>query len=113
MGRLMTSSTVIVRGRTRWHALVLPITVTFLACRGGAIPAPAAIVEPIAADPKVTASEVVAVRAGHLIDPATGTSRAHQTVVIRAGKIESVGGDAVVPDGARIVDLSTSWVLPG
>jgi imidazolonepropionase-like amidohydrolase len=86
---------------------------TVLSCRGGAVPAPAAVVEPIAADPKVTASEVVAVRAGHLVDPATGTSRAHQTVVVRAGKIESIGGDVVVPDGARIVDLSTSWVLPG
>jgi imidazolonepropionase-like amidohydrolase len=109
----MTSIAVMVRGRARWHALVFPIAVTVLACRGGAIPAPAAAVEPIAADPKVAASEVVALRAGHLIDPATGTSRAHQTVVIRAGKIESVGGDVVVPDGARIVDLSTSWVLPG
>lgn len=109
----MTSSAVIVRGLERWHALVLPIAMTVLSCRGGAVPAPAAVVEPIAADPKVTASEVVAVRAGHLVDPATGTSRAHQTVVVRAGKIESIGGDVVVPDGARIVDLSTSWVLPG
>jgi imidazolonepropionase-like amidohydrolase len=83
-------------------------------CRGGAIPAPTmTIAEPIPADVKSAAPEVVAVRAGHLVDPATGTSKTNQIILIRAGRIEAVGSDLVVPAGIRIVDLSTSWVLPG
>jgi len=57
--------------------------------------------------------EVVAVTAGHLVDPATGTSRPNQTILIQGGRIVGVGDDVHVPEGARVVDLSTSWVLPG
>jgi imidazolonepropionase-like amidohydrolase len=69
--------------------------------------------DPIPADVKAAAPYVVAVRAGHLVDPATGTSKSNQIILIRAGRIEAVGGDVVVPEGTRIVDQSTSWVLPG
>lgn len=97
-------------------ALVMGITVAVHGCRGGANSGPTmTAVQPIPADAKAVAPgpDVLAVRAGHLVDPATGTSKPNQIILIRAGRIEAVGADVLVPEGTRIVDLSTSWVLPG
>src|SRR3990172_2475767 len=50
-----------------------------------------------------------------LIDGTGATPKLHQTVVIRAGKIAAVGPVATVqiPEGARVMDLSGSTVIPG
>ena len=97
-----------------WFALVMGIGVALQGCRGGPIPGPPMkAVEPMPADVKAAAPDVLAVRAGHIVDPATGTSQPNQIILIRAGIIEAVGSDVVVPQGTQIVDLSTSWVLPG
>jgi imidazolonepropionase-like amidohydrolase len=55
------------------------------------------------------------IRAGHLVDVAAGKVLAKQLIVIRGDRIVSVGNaEAVqIPDGATIIDLSTSTVLPG
>jgi imidazolonepropionase-like amidohydrolase len=58
-------------------------------------------------------SEVVAVRAGRLIDPKAGTVIPDAVIVIEKGRIRSVGAGASVPAGARVVDLSALTVLPG
>jgi imidazolonepropionase-like amidohydrolase len=60
-----------------------------------------------------SAAQVTAIRAGKLIDPDSGTVLAGQTILIRAGKIEAVGTNVVIPADAKIIDLSTMTVLPG
>ncbi|MGQ2915721.1 amidohydrolase [Microbacterium aurantiacum] len=50
---------------------------------------------------------------GHVV-PVSGVPIPGGTVVIADGVITAVGGaDTVVPDGARVVDASGRWVLPG
>ncbi|HVP43829.1 MAG TPA: hypothetical protein VMS96_10375, partial [Terriglobales bacterium] len=55
--------------------------------------------------------QVTAIRAGHLVDPATGKVADNRVIVIKDGKVESVGGS--VPAGAQVIDLSKQWVMPG
>jgi imidazolonepropionase-like amidohydrolase len=59
--------------------------------------------------------EGVAIRAGRLFDPRTGTNLANQVIVIQGDRIADVGpADRVkVPTGARVIDLSSATVLPG
>jgi len=54
------------------------------------------------------------IRAGRLVDVIAGEVRRAQVVVVRGGRIESVGPDeGTVPAGAELVDLSSHTVLPG
>jgi len=55
----------------------------------------------------------IAIRAGNLVDPATGKVSSSQTILVRAGKIVSVGPSAAIPQGTKTIDLSKSWVMPG
>jgi len=59
--------------------------------------------------------EGVAIRAGRLFDPRTGTNLANQVIVIRGERIVDVGpAERVqIPAGARVIDLSSATVLPG
>ena len=54
-----------------------------------------------------------AIRAGRLIDPATGTSAANQTILVREGIIRQIGGTLEIPQGVEVLDLSKLSVLPG
>ncbi len=74
-------------------------------CGGQAVNAAAVISEKPAA--------VTAIRAGKLIDVGTGHVLANQIIVIRGTKIEAVGADVTIPDGAKVIDLSKMTVLPG
>jgi imidazolonepropionase-like amidohydrolase len=56
---------------------------------------------------------LTAIRAGRLLDPATGTIARNQIILVRGTKIEAVGGSLAIPKGAPVVDLSTQTVLPG
>lgn len=58
-------------------------------------------------------AQVIAVRAGRLIDPDRGTASANQTILVQAGIITGVGPDLAVPPGAEVVDLSSATVMPG
>src|SRR5581483_12412596 len=62
--------------------------------------------------PAAVPSQVIAIRAGRLIDPEAGTAAANQVIVVQDGKITAVG-DVPVPAGAQVVDLSPQTVLPG
>jgi len=55
----------------------------------------------------------IAIRAGNLIDPATGAVAKNQIVLIKNGKIVEVGPRVQVPQTARNIDLSNAWVMPG
>ena len=61
-----------------------------------------------AAPPRATV-----VRAGRLIDPATGTAAANQTIVVQSGRITAIGSGISTPAGAEVIDLSSLSVLPG
>jgi imidazolonepropionase-like amidohydrolase len=56
-------------------------------------------------------AQPIAIRAGRLIDPETGTAAANQVIVVENGRILRVGG--AVPPGAETIDLSSMSVLPG
>jgi hypothetical protein len=71
---------------------------------------PAWVLPPAAQYP---APRLVAVRAGRLFDPRSGTMLTNQVIVIRGDRIVDVGPSAAIPAGARIVDLSRVTVLPG
>jgi len=59
------------------------------------------------------ATQVVAVRAGRLFDPRTGTLLTNQVVLIRGDRIAEVGSAVQIPPEATILDLSGATVLPG
>ncbi len=58
-------------------------------------------------------TEVIAVKAGKLVDPDAGAVRSDQIILIRDNKIEAVGKNLAIPAEARIIDLSDKTVLPG
>jgi imidazolonepropionase-like amidohydrolase len=74
-------------------ALALPLTLLLVAAAEGA--------------------DVVAIRAGRLVDPQTGRLATDQVILVEGEKITAVGGNVAVPVGASVIDLSTLTVLPG
>jgi imidazolonepropionase-like amidohydrolase len=58
-------------------------------------------------------AEVVAIRAGTVIDPAHGSSAKDQVILIEGGKIKAIGAGIAIPAGADVIDLSHEWVGPG
>ncbi|MGB7846059.1 MAG: amidohydrolase family protein [Candidatus Acidiferrum sp.] len=59
------------------------------------------------------AAQTIALRAGHVIDPATGAVASNQVIVVENGKIAAIGGGTAIPKDALMVDLSNEWVMPG
>jgi imidazolonepropionase-like amidohydrolase len=57
--------------------------------------------------------QVTVIRAGSLIDGTSDQPRANQVIVIRGNRIESVGGAANIPAGAKVIDLSHAIAMPG
>jgi imidazolonepropionase-like amidohydrolase len=62
---------------------------------------------------QTTPTPVVAIKAGRLIDPETGTAATGQVILIEGEKIKAVGADLAIPAGATVIDLSKLTVLPG
>jgi imidazolonepropionase-like amidohydrolase len=60
-------------------------------------------------------AQVTAIRAGALVDPATGTTARDQLILVEGGKITAVGPGLTiaVPPNATVVDLSRRVVMPG
>jgi imidazolonepropionase-like amidohydrolase len=84
----------------------------FVACIACAIP------QVVAADapaPATAAGPVTVIKAGKLIDVASGRVRNDQVIVVQDGRISAVGaaGATAVPPGATVIDLSNKTVLPG
>lgn len=57
--------------------------------------------------------EIVAVKAGRLIDPKAGTVVPGAVILVEGGKVTAVGASVPIPAGARVIDLSGLTVLPG
>src|SRR5260370_6904174 len=58
-------------------------------------------------------AQIIAVTAGTLIDPDTGTEKAKQTILIDGRTIVAVGSELQIPSDAKRIDLSHETVLPG
>jgi imidazolonepropionase-like amidohydrolase len=67
----------------------------------------------ISAPAQESSAPVTAVRAGKLIDADAGRVLTNQIILIRGGKIESLGDNVAIPPGANVIDLSKMTVLPG
>jgi len=55
----------------------------------------------------------IAIRAGHVVDPATGTSAENQIILIEDRIITAVGANLDISSVDQVIDLSDSWVMPG
>jgi len=54
------------------------------------------------------------IRAGTLIDGVSDTPKKNQLIFVRGERIEKVtDGGAVIPSGAKVIDLSSATVMPG
>jgi imidazolonepropionase-like amidohydrolase len=58
-------------------------------------------------------AETIVIRAGKLIDVRNGRVLAGQSILIEGERIKAVGANIQTPDGARVIDLGKSTVLPG
>src|SRR5262249_7011352 len=58
-------------------------------------------------------AQTIAIRASHIVDPASGTASGQQTILVMDGVIRAVGPQIAIPDGAEVVDLSGATVFPG
>ena len=58
-------------------------------------------------------AQPVLIRAGRLVDPATGSATTSQQILVEGGVIRAVGPNLTTPPGAQVVDLSDRTVLPG
>ncbi len=61
----------------------------------------------------VASAQVTAIRAGRVVDPDAGTAAANQVILVEKGKITAIGGNVAIPEGANVIDLSSSTVSPG
>ncbi len=58
-------------------------------------------------------AQVTAIRAGRVVDPASGAVLRNQVILVEQGRITAVGPDVGVPKNAAVVDLSNRTVMPG
>jgi imidazolonepropionase-like amidohydrolase len=63
--------------------------------------------------PAAPGSNLTALRCGRLLDPASGRTTENAVVLVRDGRIESVGQGTLLPPGAKFADLSHYTCLPG
>ena len=66
-------------------------------------------------DMQAPSAQGVAVKAGRMFDPKSGTNLANQVILIKGDRIVDVGpADKVhIPQGMAVIDLSRATVLPG
>jgi len=66
-----------------------------------------------------SAAQKSAIKAGHLIDTATGESWANQIILVERdpatnrSSILEIGSDVKIPAGVEVIDLSDQWVMGG
>lgn len=58
-------------------------------------------------------AEVIAIKAGKLVNPDTGATAVNQIILVEDRVIKAIGGDITIPAGATVIDLSKYTVLPG
>ena len=58
-------------------------------------------------------AQVIAIRAGRLVDPDAGTIATNQIILVDSGRFRAIGPNVAIPAGAQVIDLSNQTVLPG
>jgi len=58
-------------------------------------------------------AQITAIRAGRVVDPATGTVSNNQIILVEGQDIKAIGADVQIPAGAKVIDLSKQVVMPG
>jgi imidazolonepropionase-like amidohydrolase len=58
-------------------------------------------------------AQVIAIKAGKIVDPSTGGVAYNQIILVENSKIKELGTNITIPKGAEIIDLSKSTVMPG
>jgi len=58
-------------------------------------------------------AEIIAIKAGKLVDPDTGTTAVNQIILVEDRVIKAIGGNVTIPAGATVIDLSKYTVIPG
>ena len=66
-----------------------------------------------AAQAPAAAAPTTVIRAARMIDPKSGNVMQNPVVVVQGGRITSVGANAAIPAGAKVVDLGSLTLLPG
>ena len=61
----------------------------------------------------VTQAQNIVIKAGHLFDARSGKMLDNQIIIIQNGRIKEVGANLKINKTDSIIDLSTSYVLPG
>jgi len=61
----------------------------------------------------VWAQDVIAILNGTLIDGTGSSPQENTIIVIRGDRIESIRTDGEVPDGARVIDATNKFIVPG
>jgi imidazolonepropionase-like amidohydrolase len=61
----------------------------------------------------IAGAQVTAIRAGRVVDPATGTVATNQIILVEGQDIKAIGADVQIPAGAKVIDLSKQTVMPG
>ena len=65
------------------------------------------------ADDNQAPPQVVVLKAAHLFDSVSGKLTDNGMVVVDGDKIQAVGSDLKVPQGARVIDLGDATLMPG
>src|SRR5688572_5004645 len=58
-------------------------------------------------------AQIMAIRAGRLLDPDAGRILTNQVIVVEGTRIREVGANLAIPPNARVIDLSAMTVMPG
>ena len=58
-------------------------------------------------------AQITAIKAGHLVDPDSGSVLTDQVIIINNNKVQAVGKGLPIPAGAKLIDLSSMTILPG
>jgi imidazolonepropionase-like amidohydrolase len=62
---------------------------------------------------QVLGQNPIAIRAGGVVNPATGSVTRNQVILVENGKIKEIGANVRIPAGAVTIDLSNEWITPG
>jgi imidazolonepropionase-like amidohydrolase len=65
------------------------------------------------ATPAPILGQVIAIRAGRVLDPTTGVAELGQTILVQRGRIGAIGPRVAIPAGATVYDLSNATIIPG
>ena len=60
-----------------------------------------------------SSSQIVAIKAGKLLDPETGKTTLNQIILVEGNRIKEIGANVTIPREAKVIDLSKATVLPG